>query len=151
MSPVQLFEKFFSREIKDYILEATKQHGYSLTLQKLDSFLGIMIFSSFNERPEQKDYWSNDPLLSSEPVKMAMSRDEFCSIKSKIKYCLPSDKKEDDKIWKVRPVLDIFKKNIQTYGFFSTALSIDEMMLKYFGRLGIKQQFIKSKPIRYGI
>jgi len=34
--------------------------------------------------------------------------------------------------------------------FFSTALSVDEMMLKFFGRLLIKQ-FIKSKLIRFGI
>ncbi|XP_046590227.1 piggyBac transposable element-derived protein 3-like [Neodiprion lecontei] len=47
-------------------------------------------------------------------------------------------------------MLDIFRKNAMQFGMFTSALSIDEMMIKYFGRLSIKQ-FIKTKPIRFGV
>lgn len=149
-SKVELFELFFSSEIKDYIVEATKERGYPLTMRDLDVFIGIVVFSSYNERPEQVDYWSDDPLLKAQPVKDAMSRDKFQKIKSNLGYCLERDKDPKDKVWKLRPILDIFQKNLLQFGVFCTALSIDEMMVKFFGRLSFKQ-FIMAKPIRFGI
>lgn len=150
MSPVELFELFFSSEIKNYIVKATTENGYSLTTTDLDIFVGILVFSSFNKRPEQRDYWSKDPLLESPPVRTAMSRDKFKAIKSSLKFCLQEDVNVSDKVWKLRPIITIFQKNILKYGFFCTALSIDEMMVKFFGRLAFKQ-FIRAKPIRFGI
>ena len=45
---------------------------------------------------------------------------------------------------------NIFKKNILQFGYFSSNLSIDETMIKFYGRTQIKQ-FVKNKPIRFGI
>ena len=149
-SVVELFETFCSSELKNYIIKATNENGYPLTTNDFNTFLGILIFTSFNSRPSQTDYWSNDIFLKAEPVAKSMSRNKFQAIKSHLKCALPKDKNDDDKVTKLRPILNIFKKNILTYGFFDTALSVDEMMVKFFGRLSIKQ-FIKNKPIRFGI
>lgn len=149
-SPVELFEIFFSIELKNYILQATNENGQVLDMTDLDGFLGILIFSSYNKRTNFRDYWSTDLYLGSEIVRQAMSRNKFVSIKSNLKFCLEKDMNEHDKVRKVRPILNIFRENIMKFVFFSTALSIDEMMLKFFGRLSIKQ-FIRAKPIRFGI
>jgi len=53
-------------------------------------------------------------------------------------------------VWRVRTLFEIFKKNIKQFGFFETANAVDEMMVKFYGRLQIKQ-FIRNKPIRFGI
>ena len=45
-SHVELFEYFFSDEFKTYIIEATKENGYELTLSDLNTFVGIIIFLS---------------------------------------------------------------------------------------------------------
>lgn len=54
--PVELFETFFSAAMKNYIVEATKANGYDLTLPELNTFIGIIILSSFNKRKSQRDY-----------------------------------------------------------------------------------------------
>lgn len=145
-----LFEIFFSSELKKFIIGATKTNGYEMTETDFDKFLGILIFSSFNKRLSQRDYWSTDPLLRSEPVASAMSRQKFEEIKSSLKFHRPEDENKEDKAWRVRKLLDIFQKNTTKYGWFATALSIDEMMVKFFGKVCIKQ-FIPMKPTRFGI
>lgn len=79
-----------------------------------------------------------------------MSRDTFLGIKSALKYAPLKDRNDSDIIWRVQRMVDIFNDNIIQFGIFSTAQSIDEMMVKFYGRLAIKQ-FIKAKPIRFGI
>jgi len=149
-SYIQLFELFFSTDLKNYIIESTRRNNYNLTLDDLDIFLGIIIISIFNQRKSQKDYWSNRSVLTCPPVAKAMSRDKFLKIKSKIKFSKPEDQNLDDRAWRVRSVLEIFKKNALQFGFFSTALSVDEMMVKFHGKT-ILLQFMKEKPARFGI
>jgi len=59
-------------------------------------------------------------------------------IKAKIKCHKLGDVNESNKVWRVRPLLNIFRKNIQKLGVFLTAISIDEMMCRYFGRANLK-------------
>lgn len=91
--PFQLFETFFSIEMKKYIIDACKDNGYDLKLKDLDTFIGIVIFSTFNSRKSQRDYWSSDPYLFNEVISNAMSRQQFEITKSKLKF---SKNKEKD-------------------------------------------------------
>lgn len=150
MNFVQLFETFFSDELKNYIIQATQKNDCDLTMIDLNIFIGILISSSFNSRKSYKHYWSKDPYLCLEPIKSAMSRDKFQNIKSKLKYALPTDEDQNDRGWRVRKIINIFRKNIKQFGYFQAAMSVDEMMAKFFGRTILKQ-FIKGKPIRFGI
>lgn len=129
-SLTELFEYFFSKELKTYIIESTNSQGYSLSVEDFDKLIRIILFSTINKRLSQIHYWSSDPLLKSEIVISTMSRDKFEGIKSNIKCYKPEDKNDDDVVWKFKKVSEIFKKNIMRYGFFTTSLSIDEMMLK---------------------
>lgn len=149
-SLVELFEIFFSLELKNHIIDSTRKNGYNLTLIDLDIFVGIVITSIFNQRKSQRDYWSNNLLLSCPIIIAAMSRDKFLSIKSKIKFSKIEEQSSDDRAWRVRTILEIFKKNAMKFGYFSTALSVDEMMVKYHGRT-VLLQFMKDKPARFGI
>jgi len=56
VSFTQVFEYFFSAEIKNYIIENTAHNSYNLSLDELNKFLGIIIMSTFNVRKSQKDY-----------------------------------------------------------------------------------------------
>jgi len=55
-SPGEIFEFFFSAELKKYLIKATKENGYDLSTTDLDTFLGIIIFSAYNVRSAQRDY-----------------------------------------------------------------------------------------------
>ena len=50
----------------------------------------------------------------------------------------------------MRTILNIFRKNSQQFGFYSSAMSIAEMIVKFYGRSYLKQ-FLKNKPISFGI
>ena len=149
-TPTEIFEYFFSNDLKKVIIECTESNGYQVTCDRFDVFLGILLFSSYNKRHSQRDYWSTNSLLRADPVVSAMGRTEFEKIKSNLKYSKPDEENKEDRIWRVRRIVDIFNKNIKRFNFFSTALSIDEMMAKYYGRCVLKQ-FIKGKPIRFGM
>lgn len=150
MSSVQLFELFFCKKIKNDIIGATLANNYDLSLNKLNAFLGILITSIINSRKHERDFWSTNSLLHHKRVHAVMSRNEFLQLKRKLKLSKPTDLDRDDKIWKVRSVLEIFRKNLQQFGYFSSILSIDESMIKFFGRCKIKQ-FMKNKPVRFGL
>ena len=83
-----------------------------MTLDELNVFIGIIIFSSFNRRLSQRDYWSNDPLLHSVPVASAMSCNNFEMIKSKLKFSKPEDNEPANKVWRVQKIVDFFRKKI---------------------------------------
>lgn len=148
--PIQLFEKFFCMEMKTYIIDSCKENGFELQLDDLNTFIGIIIVSSFNKRKSQRDYWSSDPFLLCEVVSSAMQRDTFEKIKSELKYSMPKDNDPSDKAWRVRKLLQLFQRNIRQFGLWKTALSVDEMMAKSYARTSLKQ-FIRGKPIRFGL
>ena len=150
LSYVKLFELFFNTKLKNLIIDSTNENGYPLTLEDLNRVIGFAVFTSFNTRSSQKDFWSRNPFLRAEPVAQAMSRNHYLKTKSALKYAPSRDKNDEDKIWRVRRMVEIFNENIMQFGIFTTALSIDEMMVKFYGRLVIKQ-FIKAKPIKFGI
>lgn len=152
-TPVQLFELFFTNDIKKHIIDATSENDLDLSLQELNGFIGIILISSYNIRKNQREYWSKDPFLKCEAISSVMSRDKFECIKSNIKYWTTTDQNArdpNDKAWRVRTIIDLFRKNIQQFGMFSTALSVDEMMVRFFGRTTLKQ-YIPNKPDKFGL
>jgi len=89
--PVNYLKQFFSIEMKQYIIDACKENKYDLELQDLNTFIGIIILTSFNKRKSQRDYWLLNSFLSCEMVSSAMSCDKFEEIKSKLKYSKTKD------------------------------------------------------------
>ncbi|OXU17580.1 hypothetical protein TSAR_003955 [Trichomalopsis sarcophagae] len=87
-------------------------NGLDITLNELQTFLGIVITSIVNGRKSERDYWKTNKLLRCEPIASAMSRNDFLKIKRNIKLNKPEDANNQDKVWRVRNVLEIFRKNI---------------------------------------
>ncbi|XP_033231542.1 piggyBac transposable element-derived protein 3-like, partial [Belonocnema kinseyi] len=149
--PVQSYEKVSENySAKQKKLEDGHVYKWVDEEMKYNENLRIIIFTMFNKRLSQRYYWSTDPLLRSEPVAKAMGRQEFEKIKSQIKFHKLADEDPGDKAWRVRQLLNIFNKNIKQFGYFCTALCVDEMMIKFYGKICFKQ-FIQAKPIRFGI
>lgn len=149
-SPCELFETFFSTEMKNHIIDSSFENDLKLSVSNLNIYIAIIILTSFNKRTTIKDYWSTDPLLECPIVRSAISRNRFLEIQSKIKYSKKSELHSTDPTFRVRTIFELFRKNIKKFGFFETALAVDEMMIKFFGRLKIKQ-YIRNKPVRFGI
>lgn len=75
-----------------------------------------------------------------------MPRKKFEEIKSKLKLLKISDENLADKAWRVRVPLEIFRKNVKQFGFFSTAFAVDEMMSKFYGYT-VMTQYIKKNQL----
>jgi len=79
-----------------------------------------------------------------------MARSKFEKIKSKLKYSKAKNNNSNDKAWRVRELMKMFQRNILKFGFWRTALSVDEMMAKSYAKTSLKQ-FIRGKPTRFGL
>lgn len=82
-------------------------------------------------------------------VSEAMRRDRFRQILRSI-HCADNTKPDqNDKAWKLRPLMDKLKQTFLKNWIPEQNLDFDESMVKYFGRHSCKQ-FIRGKPIRFG-
>jgi len=53
---IELFEVFFSTEMKQYIIDANKENDLHLQMHDLNIFIAILMVSSFNKRKSQRNY-----------------------------------------------------------------------------------------------
>src|SRR5690606_6530340 len=110
-------------------------HSFSLESTDLKIFVSILLFSGYHTLPRQKSYRSTDEDLAVPCIAGAMSRNRFEEIKRYLHLndnSLASTSK--DKLFKIRPLFDLFNSSFLPFGMLHQDLSIDESMVKYFGR-----------------
>lgn len=56
---------------------------------------------------------------------------------------------KNDKYFKVRPLYDILNNFLIQFGVLTQQLTIDERMVKYFGRNSLKM-YMRGKPVKFG-
>lgn len=156
LTPRQIFEKMFSDELVQLlcdqsILYATQKHqNFFIEPTEMRKFLAILLLTGYHTLPQERMYWSMDDDLGVPMVYNTMSRDRYLTIKRFLHIADNSKIAESsDRMYKIRPMIDILTKNFCQWGFIHANLSIDETMVEYFGRHPTKQFMIK-KPIRYG-
>ena len=135
--------------MKKFIIEATAENNFELSMTDLEKFMVIIMITIVNFRKNLRDYWSSKIILQCPVISNLMTRNRFVEIKRNIKFYKKQDENKNDKVWKVRTLYDYFRQNCMQFGFFDYNLSIDEIMVKYYGRFGIKK-CIRNKPIRFG-
>ena len=144
MTTVEIFKVFFNQNIIDLIVKETKRyaslqnyHDFSFNETDLLLFIAILFMTGYNKRKQEYMYWSNDKDLESPLIKSLMSSKRFKSIKRFLHFCNNNELNKNDKFTKIRPLVIETNKSLSQFGYFSKFLSIDE-------------QYIKSKPIKFG-
>ncbi|KAH3797952.1 piggyBac transposable element-derived protein 4-like [Dreissena polymorpha] len=160
-------EMFFPMMLVELLVEQTNlfarqkmeiKHDKSwrpVSVKEMMAWLGIRIYMSIVQLPQMAMYWSTDILYGNFSVRRIMTRDRFmkvlqylhCNDKTKMK---PKGHPEQDKLFLIRPFLDVVKKMCLTLYNPHRNVSIDEAMVKFRGRLGFRQ-FMPLKPARYGV
>ena len=155
-SPVKVFEFFFDDTLFEMIKKESNryatQQGYPnfvVTVDELKIVIGVLMISGYHSLPSRNNYWSLKPDLMVELVGRTMPRNRFDEI---LRFLHIADSRrldKEDRMAKLRPMMDLLQDRFQQAYVPEKDLSYDESMVAYYGRHGCKQ-YIRGKPIRFG-
>lgn len=156
-SPIEVWNLFFSTKMAEMITEQTNLYGnrdsndpeFKTSVEEMKRFLGILLLSGYHSVPHEDHYWSNSPDLGVPIVSETMSNKRYHVLKKYLHLADNQNLQSGDKVAKVTPFYNLLNENLVQFGVWHSDLSVDESMVPYFGRHGIKM-FIKGKPIRFG-
>jgi len=114
------------------------------------SFVQICILTGIHDLREYRDYWSSDAALKVPYVTSKMSRHRYEKLCEYFHWMDPNNADPGDKPNKVRPLLDVVGEHFSECYKPGCALSIDEAMIKFYGRLSWKQ-YMAKKPTKWGM
>nr|XP_023016389.1 piggyBac transposable element-derived protein 4-like [Leptinotarsa decemlineata] len=124
------------------------------SISELNTFLGINLLMGLKHSPSYKDYWSSGPDLKDHYVSSLMSVKRFSWLLSHVHIndnsAMPDRGSPNfDKLYKVRPLIDLLLRNFQRCLLPSQQVAIDESMIKFKGRSSLKQ-YMPKKPVKRG-
>ena len=154
-SPMDAFLYLFSSELVDQIIFQSKlyaeQRGrsqpFTLSKEEFLTFVGILVLSGYAPVPYRRLFWSNAPDVHNDLVAQSMRRNKFEAILQNLHFA-DNTKIDSDRYYKIRPLFTELNKSFKLLAP-TPSLSIDESMIKYYGKHSTKQ-FIRGKPIRFG-
>lgn len=138
-------DTFFGRS--DMLEHSRLNKWTGITVSELKIFLGLILHMGTIKMPRLSDYWKTDPLFLS-VFPQYMSRDRFFLILRHLHFNNNND--GNDKLFKIRPVIDYLNNRMSEIYYPSKELSLDEAMILWRGRLQFRQ-YIKNKHHKYGI
>ncbi|ROT76067.1 hypothetical protein C7M84_005377 [Penaeus vannamei] len=104
------------------------------TVEELQSFIGLRLLMGLQPRPHSRYYWSKNRLLSSSVFPETMTRDRFDLLQSRLHFSDNEDPRADtDRLWKLRPVLDILDTTFKTVYIPDRKIVVDESLWAFRG------------------
>ncbi|XP_064597891.1 piggyBac transposable element-derived protein 4-like [Liolophura sinensis] len=116
---------------------------------EMKKFLGLLIHMGPNNLPTLEHYWTNDPLYNTEVYGKSMGRNRF-QLLLRFWHFSDNSQNSEDRLIKIRPLLDYFDKTMREVYYPKRDLCIDESMVLWRGRL-LFRQYIKNKRHKYGV
>ncbi|XP_031352039.1 piggyBac transposable element-derived protein 3-like [Photinus pyralis] len=107
-----------------------------------------MLLSGYTKCPNKRMYWSTSddvPKILSNSMRL----NRFETILRHLHFNDNSSITPEDKLYKLRPIIDHLNTTFKKHGGLEEQISIDESMIPYYGKHYAKQ-YIKGKPIRFG-
>ena len=120
-------------------------HWKPSTNEEMLKVLGIIIEMGLVQMPEIEYYWSESKLFGSEVIQNTMSRNRFELL---LRFYHFSN--NQDRLFKLRPLLDLLKDRFKSIYVPDSVISIDETIVPWKGRLFFKQ-YIPGKAHKYRV
>ena len=123
---------------------------------EMKAYLGIRVYMSIVKLPDTQMYWAKDFLFGSFGIAAIMPRDRFDKIlqyfhvNDRSVMPLNAQRKLVDKLYLVRPVLDVILRQIEDNYVPYQDLSVNEAMIALRGCLSLGQ-YLPVKPTKYGV
>lgn len=116
----------------------------NITKKELLVFIGVLLLSGYISVPKKVMYWQKERDSHNDLVAGAISRDRFQFIMSNLHVCDNDNLNKNDKLSKIRPLLDMLNNRFHEFTPHEEFHSVDESMVPYFRRHGTKQ-FIRGR------
>ena len=157
VSPLEMFQKYVPGELLDVVATCTNQRlvelgkNPNITPGDVIKFLGVCFYTSIFKYPWLRMYWSQKyrlPLVAD-----PLSRNRFFDIRANLKVVddnrVSEDHKKNDRLWKVRPLLDAIRQRCLQLER-PAAAAVDEQMIPFTGTTNLKQ-YVPNKPNPVGL
>ncbi|KDR16794.1 PiggyBac transposable element-derived protein 3 [Zootermopsis nevadensis] len=159
-----MFHSVFTHAIINHLvfqtnLYATQKQGGGLQFQPtgkdIKKIIAINILMRIKKLPSYKDYLSSDEMIRDTFVASVMSRNHFEWFLGHLHVNYNSDQpprndQNYDKLYKIRPLLEMLSTTFKDYYKPSKVQSIDESMIRFKGSSSLRQ-FLSQNPIKRGV
>ncbi|XP_072378904.1 uncharacterized protein [Diabrotica undecimpunctata] len=156
LKPIDVFKLFFDKKCMDYLCKETVKYAsqkscpFSLSVDDLYKYFGILILSGYHPLPSRRMYWECRGDSHSHLVSNTMSRNRFEQFHRFLHFNDNTLYQQTNKAFKVQPLIDHLNERFHHYlQPVNGSFSVDEAMEPYYEHHSMKQ-FIRGKPIRYG-
>ncbi|KAK4309138.1 hypothetical protein Pmani_000613 [Petrolisthes manimaculis] len=165
---LDFLREFFSDELLDMIVIETNRYAQQYlrgnvmtprcrlanwtdtTRDEMYLFFCIMLLMSHNKKNRINDYWSKDEVYEQKIFGKLMSRDRFLQLLRVLHFTDNTIRVENDKLQKIRPVMEKLRNSFKTMFKPFQDLCVDESLMKWRGRLSFRQ-FLPLKRHRFGV
>ncbi|MEL7520415.1 MAG: transposase, partial [Cyanobacteria bacterium J06553_1] len=164
-TPRDLFDEFFTEDLWRIVVDETNRYARQkqptrsshmknwedVDATELQKYLGLRVLMGWHVLPSFHDYWCSEEFTEVAVVGKVMTRDRFDAIRSHIHFNNNEDPKaKDDRLFKIRPVLECFLERFRAVYTPAQSVCVDESLFRYRGRHSCVQ-FIPTKRSRYGL
>ncbi|KAK3105132.1 hypothetical protein FSP39_017843 [Pinctada imbricata] len=123
--------------------------------REVQAYFGLHIFMGIHKLPSIDMYWSQNRFVGIPGFKDTMPRCRFQKLTQFLHMSnnedhVPTGTSGHDRLFKIRPLIDLTRKNFQRYNRPGKCQSIDEGMIRYKGNYFAKQ-YTPCKPIKRGL
>lgn len=154
-TPYMYFSRYVPESIFKVIAENTNLysvqstlHNVNTTADEMRKLFGMHILMGVVHLPRVRLYWH--PIMKVPLISETMTEKRFFKLRNNLHIVAEdSDFHSEDRLWKVRPFLELIRKRCLELAV-EQECSIDEQMIPFKGQLSIKQ-YVKRKPSPWGI
>ena len=158
-TPYQAFNLFWNQEWVNKVVGESVHYGHmsdqghkahSVTSDTVKCTTAVILMSGYIRYPQRSMYHEQQPDCGTPAVAEAIRRDTLDHVLACLHLAgMEDDIDKTDRWWKLRPLFTLINNTAKDFFPQPKEMSVDEMMIRYFGRHSDKQ-FIRNKPVRFG-
>ena len=160
-TPVEVFELFFDDELLELIVvqsmlyaKQNGNHSFVTDPEEMRVVLGILLLSGYSRLPRQWMYREQCSDVRNTAAADAMPRNRFDDCLRYLHFANNQNLTVDDRYAKFRSIFSMLNEKWLNHFSNENYLSIDESMVPYCGRHGLKQHIHESlfaSGIKFGV
>ena len=116
------------------------EENFTTSRAEVSAYIGMCILMGIQKLPSLEMYWSIDPFVGNAGIKKTIPKWRFKEMLKYFHITKPEDEDAKDKLSKVRPFITQLQAKLMELYVVGKNVSIDEGLVKFTGRLGIKQK-----------